>query len=658
MKKTLLGPLLTLCLSVSGVNAESTAMPNQIFWDAFYNTGGQKAGEVVTGGTKEALHKAGVKTTTAGIAATAAGGVAGTAVGAIDDGAGVLGSLAGGDPDEAFKKGITAAAGAAVSFVATLGMSGIAAPVVAGTAAGYSTKLVVESFIDRQRIAEVAAITAALSSFRPERIKQRHDAITTAHQEGRTARVLELGAQQEGDVKAFYAAREAAKRLTAALAETRAALDAQKNACETLRETVRQQEETDRKAQTADLARLDKLRQDGMALARAMLLDAQAAALRAAQGDAIRLDARLREKDVTLRREIDAIEARMTARQRAAIRQMDRLLVLQNHLRWNEDSYQLLKAWADGEIAKLDLDPKYLTAAPTPPPAARAGAGCWSRSATSSESNEQLAKVPGYTVSYAGGVGGSATIRFTSQDPSDPKAGQRRADTFTWTEPPQTLVPGATVAMTLALVNTDNTGMYNAHMVARVTRVGCRAGTTFDDDITIGGLEMIWRDKRCNGSPSARTFVVPSPPFQDSATTGRLRILVRTSVYQAWMGTYYDYTWNAAGAAAQPPKPQEQESAKPAADFGGAWNSAWGRIVLQFVGRKATGTFAHKNGTLEGELSVDGKTLTGWWTQAPSRQPPNAAGAFSFRLAPDGRSFSGEWKYGRDGSGGAWNGTR
>jgi|GEM_PF-5417967 len=93
----------------------------------------------------------------------------------------------------------------------------------------------------------------------------------------------------------------------------------------------------------------------------------------------------------------------------------------------------------------------------------------------------------------------------------------------------------------------------------------------------------------------------------------------------------------------------------------GTWNSAWGAMSFQVQGNRVTGTYAHKQGQLDGELSADGLRLKGRWQQEPSRQPPKDAGIFEFTLAPDGKTFSGHWWYGLDATAaasGKWNGEK
>jgi hypothetical protein len=92
--------------------------------------------------------------------------------------------------------------------------------------------------------------------------------------------------------------------------------------------------------------------------------------------------------------------------------------------------------------------------------------------------------------------------------------------------------------------------------------------------------------------------------------------------------------------------------------WSGSWDSDWGVMVFNQNGDQVTGTYPHDNGKIKG--TVSGNTLTGTWSEAPSYNPPNDAGDVVFTLAADGKSFSGNWRYG-SGTGkwdGIWDATR
>jgi len=96
-----------------------------------------------------------------------------------------------------------------------------------------------------------------------------------------------------------------------------------------------------------------------------------------------------------------------------------------------------------------------------------------------------------------------------------------------------------------------------------------------------------------------------------------------------------------------------------AADLGtyswtGDWSTNWGDMVLTQTGSKVTGTYTHDQGKITGPIS--GNTLTGTWSEEPSYSPPNDAGDVEFTMSEDGKSFTGQWRYGSDGAWGIWEG--
>jgi hypothetical protein len=85
----------------------------------------------------------------------------------------------------------------------------------------------------------------------------------------------------------------------------------------------------------------------------------------------------------------------------------------------------------------------------------------------------------------------------------------------------------------------------------------------------------------------------------------------------------------------------------------GSWRTTFGQMEIRAEGAKLTGTYDYCGGTLSG--TVAGSDFTGTWQEAPDA--PNCqrggnlpnSGTFDFVMNPDGRSFSGAWKY-ADGS--------
>lgn len=96
-----------------------------------------------------------------------------------------------------------------------------------------------------------------------------------------------------------------------------------------------------------------------------------------------------------------------------------------------------------------------------------------------------------------------------------------------------------------------------------------------------------------------------------------------------------------------------------AADLGtysweGEWTTNWGDMVLTQTGSTVTGTYTHDQGRINGMVS--GNTLTGTWSESPSYDPPSDAGDVELVMSADGKSFTGKWRYGSEGSWGVWEG--
>lgn len=88
----------------------------------------------------------------------------------------------------------------------------------------------------------------------------------------------------------------------------------------------------------------------------------------------------------------------------------------------------------------------------------------------------------------------------------------------------------------------------------------------------------------------------------------------------------------------------------------GEWETNWGNMVLTQSGLVVTGTYTHDKGKISG--TVSGNVLTGTWSESPSYAPPGDAGDIEFTMSADGKSFSGKWRYGSEGSWGDWEGGK
>jgi hypothetical protein len=102
--------------------------------------------------------------------------------------------------------------------------------------------------------------------------------------------------------------------------------------------------------------------------------------------------------------------------------------------------------------------------------------------------------------------------------------------------------------------------------------------------------------------------------------------------------------------------------ALPHLNWTGTWDTNWGTMHLTQSMGKVTGTYSWDDGKIVGYISknLTGDMLAGTWSEKPSYAPPDDAGDFEFKMAPDFNSFTGCWRYGS--SGGwedcEWHGTR
>ena len=90
----------------------------------------------------------------------------------------------------------------------------------------------------------------------------------------------------------------------------------------------------------------------------------------------------------------------------------------------------------------------------------------------------------------------------------------------------------------------------------------------------------------------------------------------------------------------------------------GSYDTEWGTMTLVQNGDKVTGTYIHDDGKVVG--TVSGNTLTGTWSESPSYNPPDDAGDFVLTLSADGKTITGNWRYGSNTGtwDGTWEGTR
>ncbi len=94
----------------------------------------------------------------------------------------------------------------------------------------------------------------------------------------------------------------------------------------------------------------------------------------------------------------------------------------------------------------------------------------------------------------------------------------------------------------------------------------------------------------------------------------------------------------------------------PGGIWGRTWSTTYGMMTLTQTGNQVSGNYEHSNGHITG--TVSGNVLTGTWSEAPTYTAPDNAGDVQLTISPDGKTFTGGWRYGSSGSWTMnWNGT-
>jgi hypothetical protein len=104
----------------------------------------------------------------------------------------------------------------------------------------------------------------------------------------------------------------------------------------------------------------------------------------------------------------------------------------------------------------------------------------------------------------------------------------------------------------------------------------------------------------------------------------------------------------AAGTVEKPHKPHPSGGTETIS--GGKWAGTWythpGTIVLKQSGSHVSGTYTLQSGKVSGKIV--GNTIVGTWSDGPTYKPPMDAGQIVYKMAPDGKSFSVDFRGGYD----------
>ena len=145
------------------------------------------------------------------------------------------------------------------------------------------------------------------------------------------------------------------------------------------------------------------------------------------------------------------------------------------------------------------------------------------------------------------------------------------------------------------------------------------------------------------------TYIAVNRPDEFDATLNPAAGGVATSPAAAALPSPWTYDTNCGGGG--------QATTSGCTSWSGLWSTTYGAMQLTQSGSSVTGAYDYQGGTISGTAS--GNVLVGTWSQQPSYAPPNDAGDLQFTLSADGRSFSGQWRYGSAGDYQTdWTGTR
>jgi len=93
-------------------------------------------------------------------------------------------------------------------------------------------------------------------------------------------------------------------------------------------------------------------------------------------------------------------------------------------------------------------------------------------------------------------------------------------------------------------------------------------------------------------------------------------------------------------------------------NISGTWDTSWGKMVVKQNGNRITAHYTHDKGRLDG--IIKGNVFIGKWSEYPTYKPHDDAGDVKLKFLQDGKSFSGNWRYGFGGSSwsGDWSGNK
>lgn len=239
---------------------------------------------------------------------------------------------------------------------------------------------------------------------------------------------------------------------------------------------------------------------------------------------------------------------------------------------------------------------------------------------------------------------------------------------YTWSNPPSVIQPYETLNITMEQeVISNRTGNYSIgfspffDMDAADLNLGSATSSKINskkiyaDGTAAKGFGMGYnRDAQSQSSFTANMTL----QFRGKGSVGQ-KCALYIGVYAGApgsVGVRYTYEWKQTGSAGTSAQQSTGNLNLGKYSWQGEWDSNWGKMILTQNGSMVTGTYTHDKGKMSGTIS--GNIFTGTWSESPSYSPPNDAGDMELTMAADGKSFTGKWRYGTEGSWGNWEGGK
>ena len=237
---------------------------------------------------------------------------------------------------------------------------------------------------------------------------------------------------------------------------------------------------------------------------------------------------------------------------------------------------------------------------------------------------------------------------------------------YTWSNPPSTIMPNQTVTLKLEQnVISNRNGNYSIgfnpyfHMDMEDIDIGYATASKVIAKITYAyGTTAKYPGIGYNQDAQAQQSFTADMTlnFIGEGRPGDKHSLY-VGVYAGSpgsVGVRYTYEWKQTSSANAAP------ISSGTTDLGtyswaGEWDSNWGKMLITQNGASVTGTYTHDSGKINGTIS--GNVFTGTWSESPSYSPPSDAGDMELTMSADGKSFTGRWRYGSEGSWSNWDGS-